>query len=55
MLRKVLKRLKTQGKAAKQPCPSVLDDPNLSFSDLKAIWRASIERDKMEKSQKNEN
>jgi hypothetical protein len=54
VLRKVLKRLKTQGKAAKQPCPSVLDDPNLSFNDLKAIWQASIERERIARTQRNE-
>lgn len=43
MLRKLFKKKVKEKTAAKSSYPSVLDKPDLSFSELKAIWKMSIE------------
>jgi hypothetical protein len=43
MLRKLFKKKVKEKTAAKPSYPHVLDKPDLSFSELKAIWKLSIE------------
>lgn len=43
MLRKLFKKTVKEKTAAKPSYPLVLDKPDLSFSELKAIWKMFIE------------
>ena len=55
VLRKVIKRLKQQGKAArKRSYPSVLDKPDLTFDELKALWQVSVGHVKLAETKDNE-
>lgn len=55
VLKKVIKRLKKQGKTArKRSYPSVLDNPDLTFDELKVLWQASVGRVKLTETKGNE-